>query len=94
MLQGVSALKLKGKLYCLSTIHSQSNKHTFWLRTQSVPPQKLDGRLSRTSFVSRTVFNLKEYISVNTNINPILLTYALTMFMSITTLQKLVTARI
>ena len=80
MLQGVAALKLKDNLYCLSSIYRQSNKHIFWLRTQSVPPQKLDGRLSHTS--------------VNTPINPIFLTYALTIFMSITTLQKLVTVRI
>ena len=57
MLQGVAALKLKDNLYCLSSIHRQSNKHIFWSRTQSVPPQKLDGRLSHTS--------------VNTPINPI-----------------------
>ena len=37
MLQGLAALKLKGDLYFLSSLHTQSNKHTFWLSTQSVP---------------------------------------------------------
>ena len=37
MLQGVAALKLKGNLYFLSSLHTQSNKQLFWLLTQSVP---------------------------------------------------------
>ena len=37
MLQGVAALKLKGNLYFLISLPTQSNKHTFWLQTQSVP---------------------------------------------------------
>ena len=35
MLQGIAALKLKGNLYFLTSLHTQSNKHIFWLRTQS-----------------------------------------------------------
>ena len=31
MLQGVAALKLKGNLYFLISLHTQSNKHIFWL---------------------------------------------------------------
>ena len=37
MLQGVATLKLKDNLYSLSSLHTQSNKHIFWLWTQSVP---------------------------------------------------------
>ena len=36
MLQGVAALKLKGSLYFLIRLHTQSNKHIFWFSTQSV----------------------------------------------------------
>ena len=31
MLQGVAALKLKGNLYFLISLHTQSNKRIFWL---------------------------------------------------------------
>ena len=31
MVQGVAALKLKGNLYFLINLHTQSNKHIFWL---------------------------------------------------------------
>ena len=37
MLHDVAALKLKDNLYSLSSLHTQSNKHIFWLWTQSVP---------------------------------------------------------
>ena len=37
MLQGIAALKLKSNLYFLISLHTQSNKHIFWLLTQSVP---------------------------------------------------------
>ena len=30
-LQGVAALKLKGNLYFLISLHTQSNKQIFWL---------------------------------------------------------------
>ena len=30
MLQGVAALKLKGNLYFLISLQTQSNKHIFW----------------------------------------------------------------
>ena len=71
MLQGVAALKLKGNLYFLISLHTQSNKHIFWLWTQSVPHKNwmkdcpIRHFVSRTTFMSRTTFNLKEYISVN-----------------------------
>ena len=31
MVQGVAALKLKGNLYFLINLHTQSNKRIFWL---------------------------------------------------------------
>ena len=37
MMQGVAALKLKVNLHFLSSLHSQSNQHIFWLQTQSIP---------------------------------------------------------
>ena len=71
MLQGVAALKLKGNLNFLISLHTQSNKHIFWLLTQSVPHKNwmkdcpVRHFVSHTTFVSRTTFNRKEYISVN-----------------------------
>ena len=71
MLQGVAALKLKGNLNFLISLHTQSNKHIFWLLTQSVPHKNwmkdcpVRHFVSHTTFLSRTTFNRKEYISVN-----------------------------
>ena len=65
MFQGVAAFKLKGSLYFLISLHSQSNKHLFWLWTQSVPHKNWIKDCPVRHFVSRTTFNLKEYISVN-----------------------------
>ena len=71
MLQGVAALKLKGNLYFLISLHTQSNKQIFWLWTRSVPHKNwmkycpLQPFVSRTTLTSHTTFNLKEYISVN-----------------------------
>ena len=70
MLQDVAALKLKGNLSFLISLHTQSNKHIFWLWTQSVPHKNWMKDLPVQHFVSRTTFlshtcNLKEYISVN-----------------------------
>ena len=53
MQQGVVVLKLKHNLHSLSSLYTQSNR------------QKLDKKLSHTTFVSHTTSNLKEYISVN-----------------------------
>ena len=71
MLQGVAALKLKGNLLFLISLHTQSNKHIFCLWTQSVSHKSwmkdcpVQHFVSYATFVSCTTFNLKEYISVN-----------------------------
>ena len=70
MLQGVAALKLKGNLHFLSSLHIQLYKHILVMNS-ICSQQKLDERLSRTTFVYRTTFNLKEYILVNIPISVI-----------------------
>ena len=72
MLQGVAALKLKGNLYFLISLQTQSNKHIFWyfgyelnlfpIKMKDWPVQHF---VSCTTSVSCATFNLKEYISVN-----------------------------
>ena len=89
MLQGVAALKLKGNIYFLISLHTQSNKHILVMNSicyewiKDCPMQH---------FVSRTTFNLKEYISVN---------FAITVFFNlninhvyVTGFQKVVTVSI
>ena len=70
MLQGVAALKLKGNLYFLISLHTHSNKHI--LVMNSAFPHKnwlkdfpVRHFVTHSTFMSRTTFNLKEYISVN-----------------------------
>ena len=58
MLQGVAALKLKDNLYFLSSLHTQSNKHIFFMNS-IYSPQKMDEPLSNTTFVSCMTFNLE-----------------------------------
>ena len=76
MLQSVAALKLKGNLFFLSVLLTHLTNTNFGCKFNLVP-KKLDKRLSRTTFVSRTtfmpckIFNLKEHISVNTSMTAI-----------------------
>ena len=71
MLQGEAALKLKGNLYFLISLHIQSNKHILWLRPQYVSHKNWMKDCPAQHFASRltlephTTFNLKEYISGN-----------------------------
>ena len=64
MLQVVAALKLKGNLYFLISLHSKSNKHIFCLSSQSVPHRSwikdcpIQHFVSGMTFVSCMTFNL------------------------------------
>ena len=49
MLQFVAALKLKGNLYFLISLHTQYNKHILVMNSVC-SPLKLDERLSCTTF--------------------------------------------
>ena len=49
MVQGVAALKIKGNLYFLINLHTQSNKHILVMNSLCYP-KKLDERLSCTTF--------------------------------------------
>ena len=68
-MEGVAALKLKGNLYFLSSVNTQSIKHILGMN-RICSSQNLDERLSLTTFVSgttfvsRMMFNLKQYISI------------------------------
>ena len=90
ILQGVAALKLKGNLYFLISLHTQSNKQIFWLWTQSAPHKSWMKYCPVRHFVSRTTFHLKEYTSLNIPITVIFNPN----IMSITAFQKLVTVSI
>ena len=63
MQQGVAALKIKHNLYFLISVHTQSNQHILVKNWMTDCP--IRHFVYHTTFVSRTTFNLKEYISVN-----------------------------
>ena len=77
MLHGVAALKPKGNLYFLSSLHTHTLTDTYFGYELNLFPKKLAERLSCmtfvycTTFVTFTTFNLKEYISGNISITVI-----------------------